>query len=603
MGLINLLTDLEAFYEINPSSLKYKGESQYATPPPIIYKGKLDQKSLAYGNDRPGGGSSNQPYIVTPIPDELTPATPDFVLRQGELAAASTDLVRITKFLNDDSSFAGANFIIKQNILELQSVKVPGGLVRAYNPANTLAQVVGLPTGLHLNKQGLVGFTPGYAIGGGVGGYFKFTLDNEIEHAIDDTEQYNRLVSLYTYKIGNKDLSFLGSLSSKFDISNDPNSSIGYTGGPDSVGGIGITRIKLAGGGLDAPRNRTNTYKLESESNTTNNRVYTYDINTIIKQGENNVSGVVVSLPQNRTYSNLFSKLQDFREIINDTTSNESKLPFTDYKVFNRETTYGESITTYKVNHKTGSDGYVDVNGSVNSDILNKLNVILSTDTQLENYKNKDLVSFYFEIINPKTSATYYLFFRAHIDSLSDSFKGDWQPYKYVGRAENFYKYSGFGRDIQMSFTVYAYSREEMIPLYDKMNRLAGATAPTYSDEGYMMGNIAKVTIGNYIKSLPGIITSVSLKPSLEAGWDLNRDNNGKLFTQVDEDKNVGQLPRLISVDLSFQPIHNFVPQYGENFIRTLDDAPSSSPNVPSNLPSTAPTVTPENPFEGNLVL
>jgi hypothetical protein len=576
MGLLKLLTDLKEFYGVSPSSLKYRGGSQYATPPSIIYKGTLDPKNLSYGKDRFNGGSSNQPYIVTPIPDSLTPATPDFVLRQGELSAASTDLVRITKFFNDNSSFAGQNFILKQNVLELQSVKVPGGLTRAYNPANTLAQVIGLPAGLHLNKQGFVGFNPSYAIGGGVDGYFKFTLNNELERGqtgflTADTDSYNRLVSLYEFKISGKPLGILGSLLNKFDISQDPDSSISYTGGPDSVGGIGITRIKLAGNGNNSPRDRTNTYNNKAEDNP--NNVYTYDAATLINQGNpnNDNSGMVVSSPENRTYTSIFEKnnFKDFREVINKRVAgiNQPPLVSTDYAGFNREKTYGTTVTSYKVNYESvrDADGKIDINKSINSDRLNALDII-SSSAEADNYVNTDLISFYFEIINPKSNTTDYLFFRAYIDSLSDSFKGEWQPYKYVGRAENFYKYGGFGRDVQMSFTAYAHSRNEMKPLYNKLNRLAGIVAPTYSDAGYMMGNIAKITIGNYFKSMPGIITSVNLKPSLEAGWDLNRNDIGDILESTDP-LNVGQLPRLIGVDLSFQPIHNFTPQYGENFV------------------------------------
>jgi hypothetical protein len=594
MGLVKLLTDLREFYGVNPSSLKYRGGSQYATPPSIIYKGKLDSKNLSYGKDRFNGGSSNQPYIVTPIPDNLTPATTDFILRQGELSAASTDLVRITKFFNDNSSFAGQNFILKQNVLELQSVKVPGGLTRAYNPANTLAQVIGLPLGLHLNKQGLVGFNPSYAIGGGVDGYFKFTLDNELERGQTgflslDTDSYNRLVSLYEYKISGKQLSILGSLTNKFDISQDPNSSISYVGGPDSVGGIGITRIKLAGNGNNSPRDRTNTYNNKVEGNL--NSVYTYDASTLINQGNPNdaKSGRVLSLPQNRLYSLMYSNgFTDFRETVNNKL-NLSKPPLvsTDYVEFNRETTYGTNITTYKIVYPRNDNGKIDINKSVNTDRLNVLNVI-SSSAEADTYKDTDLVSFYFEIINPKSNSTDYLFFRAYIDSLSDSFKGEWQPYKYVGRAENFYKYGGFGRDVQMSFTAYAHSRDEMKPLYNKLNRLAGVVAPTYSDAGYMMGNITKITIGNYFKSMPGIITSVNLKPSLEAGWDLNRDEIGNILDSTNP-LNVGQLPRLISVDLSFQPIHNFVPQYGEDFVNSAYRDPQANVTPIASLP--APTL------------
>jgi hypothetical protein len=74
---------------------------------------KTNLKSLKYGGDRPGGGSSNQPYIVTPIPDDLTVNPPDFLLRQGALQASLTDLDRLTKFFTDNSSPRGVLFTTK----------------------------------------------------------------------------------------------------------------------------------------------------------------------------------------------------------------------------------------------------------------------------------------------------------------------------------------------------------------------------------------------------------------------------------------------------------------------------------------------------------
>ena len=39
---------------------------------------KTNLKSLKFGNDRPGGGSSNQPYIQKEIPTDYTNKSPDF---------------------------------------------------------------------------------------------------------------------------------------------------------------------------------------------------------------------------------------------------------------------------------------------------------------------------------------------------------------------------------------------------------------------------------------------------------------------------------------------------------------------------------------------
>ena len=61
---------------------------------------KTDLKSLQYGMDRKDGGSSNQPYIVTPIPEGNAPTSPDFLLRNGTLNPKSSldDVKRISRF-------------------------------------------------------------------------------------------------------------------------------------------------------------------------------------------------------------------------------------------------------------------------------------------------------------------------------------------------------------------------------------------------------------------------------------------------------------------------------------------------------------------------
>jgi len=159
-------------------------------------------KSLPYGRDRFGGGSSNQPYITTPIPDAYTPGSYDFILRQGVLQGVNltdlpgavgiirqisnitnsetltTDALRISKFLTDPTNPAGQLFITKQTLLERQSVKIPGGFGRFYNPAHTIAQINNISYGVHLNKQGIDGTNLSYAQGG-LFGYYNFTLRND----------------------------------------------------------------------------------------------------------------------------------------------------------------------------------------------------------------------------------------------------------------------------------------------------------------------------------------------------------------------------------------------------------------------------------------
>jgi hypothetical protein len=94
-----------------------------------------------------------------------------------------------------------------------------------------------------------------------------------------------------------------------------------------------------------------------------------------------------------------------------------------------------------------------------------------------------------------------------------------------------------------------------------------------------MRGNFTYITVGDYINSVPSIIKSINLKPSFEAGWDINREENGNPI-KPESKEFVGQIPRMIEVDLSFIPLHNFTPQFKENFIRNISNSSPNSSNV-----------------------
>ena len=60
-----------------------------------------DLKSLKFGRDRRGGGSSQQPFIQTPIPgtfDDLESNSTDFLLRDGALSRGIDDAERLSSF-------------------------------------------------------------------------------------------------------------------------------------------------------------------------------------------------------------------------------------------------------------------------------------------------------------------------------------------------------------------------------------------------------------------------------------------------------------------------------------------------------------------------
>lgn len=169
----------------------------------------------------------------------------------------------------------------------------------------------------------------------------------------------------------------------------------------------------------------------------------------------------------------------------------------------------------------------------------------------------RDFAKLNFELITPDNST--FLYFRSYIDSIDDGFTADWQSHKYVGRAENFYTYAGFDRDISISFKIAAATRNEMKPLYRKMVYLASATAPTYggSDSKFMRGTVARITVGSYFDQIPGVITSVKYNLIDGTPWEIAMGQPEKVETDVQV------LPMVMQCSVSFKPIHDFAPQTG----------------------------------------
>ena len=128
---------------------------------------KTNLRDLKFGRDRINGGSSNQPYITSPIPDldkesgEFGFLNQDFILRGGSKAVVNSikDVERLGKYFLDIRNPSGLLFFAKQNLLSRTAVRTQasGKLVNegAYTPLSTLAQAGGNAFGLYVNKQGL----------------------------------------------------------------------------------------------------------------------------------------------------------------------------------------------------------------------------------------------------------------------------------------------------------------------------------------------------------------------------------------------------------------------------------------------------------------
>jgi hypothetical protein len=590
-------------------------------------------KSLKFGKDRPGGGSSKQPYIQKPISDNPQGNTggTDFILRGGLKAPqrALEDVARLTKYIADGSK--GILYTAKENLLSRMSVgteasKGPAyaaGTLNAgvYTPLSTLAQAgVGF-AGTHLNKMGIdpTGLLPGL----GLNKYEDIVKVNnkEITNSLTlvkggslnlpgspnstfipdslDGVVTNRLLTIY------KDKQFT------FSLNND--TILEYGGGPGSILGVGKTRIKFADqrtgqNNVDLAKSgffnegfkvfkhadsKTRTFEKSDFRNylgASNKQGITLEKNEISNSGQL-ISGFGIIDPK------LIKKTPDTdlnKKIFEEESKNphsEEPTTFSTYKNTTLNKLYGGNKDFVGLNIENrvnlGDPGnskgsYVEPLDKINGSFLYTSKEGFSGSDKGGIYN--DLVSFRIGIIdsnNPSIVDPTYMNFRSYIDSFSDSYSSDWKAQSYMGRGEKFYKYSGFDRSISMGFTVVAQSMGEMRGMYQKLNYLASSLAPTYTPNGYMAGNLVKMTVGDYIYEQYGFISSLTYDIPQESSWDLSLNPQNLEISR--DDLNPDELPFMIKVTgMKFTPIHNFRPEIATN--KTLDKGDKNQRYITNGL-------------------
>lgn len=146
--------------------------------------------------------------------------------------------------------------------------------------------------------------------------------------------------------------------------------------------------------------------------------------------------------------------------------------------------------------------------------------------------------------------------FRAIITSLSDTFSPSWTPQQMIGRADPNYIYGGYSRDLSVDFTVYATSRDELKPIWRKLNALAGYTAPTYQAK-HMTAPWMRVTIGDLFRQQPAIIENLSYTlHDSDTTWEIN----------IEGDATHMEVPHKINVSLQLKIISDYLPQNNGSF-------------------------------------
>ena len=318
-------------------------------------------------------------------------------------------------------------------------------------------------------------------------------------------------------------------------------------------------------------------YSLKTDPN---NEAFKSGINRSVNRQVFTQEEVEIKLPFSRT--NETNNITDFRKVIAPTGSDTipNTLPYTDKNKFEQRVNLGnpgaskKNRSSYTIGRQDqGENRTVEGNSGYKHamDQVNALPIYRSGAVTNDRVKN-DFVKFRIGIIdNDNPSQKTYIHFRAIIDSMSDNYSSEWQAIKYMGRGENFYKYGGFDRTISLSWTVAAQSKQELIPMYQKLNYLASSLAPNYSAEGYMRGNLSTLTIGGWCYEQPGIIESMNLDVPQDSPWDISIPDGPNPSVSNDganilTDPSVKEMPMMVKVTgFSFKPIHNFIPQLQKN--------------------------------------
>ena len=155
-----------------------------------------------------------------------------------------------------------------------------------------------------------------------------------------------------------------------------------------------------------------------------------------------------------------------------------------------------------------------------------------------------DFIPFKFkDLVNGK-----FIVFRATLEGISDSITPGWNETQYIGRPDKVFTYTGADRAIGFSFKLFPNSKQEMIPMWEKLNYLVGLGYPQYKDAGNSGGRLMtppfiELTIGNLYKNTPGLIDSIALTIEDSGGWDIDLPM---------------QLPKFVTVQIGFK----FIGQY-----------------------------------------
>jgi len=150
--------------------------------------------------------------------------------------------------------------------------------------------------------------------------------------------------------------------------------------------------------------------------------------------------------------------------------------------------------------------------------------------------------------------------FRSYIESFSDSITPSVEEYEYVGRPDKLDVYTGISRTANLTFIVPALTKNELKFMYQKLNYLIGLTLP--DKPGMMVAPFVKFTFGDWFKSIPSNLRSLTFDMDKDFVWEINMEG----------DKKLGELPKFVKVSMTLAIKGNAIPSLQSNSFNIAKD-------------------------------
>ena len=116
--------------------------------------------------------------------------------------------------------------------------------------------------------------------------------------------------------------------------------------------------------------------------------------------------------------------------------------------------------------------------------------------------------------------------FPAYLSDITDNSSAEYNPTRYIGRADQVFVYTGYSRSISFGFRVAALTRGDIPVMWNKIDHLKQLALPTYKtdvlDDGEPrpVAPFVDLTIGDLYVNQPGYFSGINLTIPQTSNWE-----------------------------------------------------------------------------------